>query len=297
MKLGDGMNVEQHSTPLKSEIVVEHPISVEDAIKLKVLFEGEYVAGGTLHQIQWESGVPFPSRLINLSCIEQLKKVRYEKINDENILAIGALTTIAECIKHPEIVEHCPLLTEACRNIAAPAVRNRATIGGNVASGIGDSIPALLVLDAKVKIVLKDQIYMIDLATWLKEKESYPFLLLEILIPLQANKTKSFYRKVGRREAFTASLVTVSCCFSKCDHNEFSFVRIAVGGGTHFPIRFQKLEQLLTGSGSHITREIIYKTILEEFHSYSDAFVTESYRKKVTANILSEKLETILREE
>ncbi|MCM3410571.1 FAD binding domain-containing protein [Metabacillus litoralis] len=295
MKLGDVMHAEQQSTMLKSEIFVEHPITIENAIKLKVLFEGEYVAGGTLHQIQWESGVPLPSRLINLSCIEQLKKVRYEK-NDENILAIGALTSIAECITHPEIVEHCPLLTEACRNIAAPAVRNRATIGGNVASGIGDAIPALLVLDAKVKIALKDQIYVIDLATWLKEKGSYPFLLLDILIPLQAKKTKSFYRKVGRREAFTASLVTVSCCWSKCGHNENSFIRIAVGGGTHFPIRLQKLEKLLTGSRSQITRDIIYNTILEEFHSYSDAFVTESYRKKVTANILTEKLETILRE-
>ena len=46
---------------------------------------------------------------------------------------IGALTTHAELASSAELRDHCPALAEAARHVGDPAVRNRGTIGGNVA--------------------------------------------------------------------------------------------------------------------------------------------------------------------
>ena len=48
-------------------------------------------------------------------------------------LRIGALTTHAELAASAVVREHCPALAEAAGHVGDPAVRNRGTIGGNVA--------------------------------------------------------------------------------------------------------------------------------------------------------------------
>lgn len=279
------MNVGRVDVPLKSDITVEHPFEIDDAIKMHNISNGVFVGGGTLLQIQWESGAIPPNTLINLSLIELLKGIVLNESSNGLELAIRPLTTISECLHHPLIMEFSPLLAEACKHIAAPAVRNRATIGGNVASGIGDTIPALLTLDAKVKIACNNTIQLMKLSDWLKcEKTS--FLLLEIIIPQMEKGTHQFFHKIGRREAFTASLVTVCGQWRKDEEGNFEFIRLSVGGGSHFPTRLEKLEKLLVKKKGNIDKEFFYSKILEEFHSYSDPFITETYRKKVVANIL-----------
>ena len=48
-------------------------------------------------------------------------------------MRIGALTTHAELASSPVVREQCPALAEAAGHVGDPAVRNRGTIGGNVA--------------------------------------------------------------------------------------------------------------------------------------------------------------------
>lgn len=285
----------QELTQSKFDMIVKQPVLIEVALIQKNDSQAVFVGGGTLLQLHWESGTPLPHTLVDLSFLNHLKGITCQEHGDTSNVIIGALTTIAECLSHPLIVKHAPLLVEACRNIAAPAVRNRATIGGNVASLVGDSIPALLVLNAKVKIAIKDDIYVMTLWDWLKINHQQPFLLLEIIVPFSVKGTKDFYRKVGRREAFIPSLLSISGQWKKDDDGKLQFIRLAVGGGSHRPVRLEGVELIL--KGETINKKVLYQKILDEFQSYSDPFISEAYRKKVAANIMMAELGTVLGEE
>lgn len=284
----------------KSDILVDHPHHIKAAMMMKQQSEGVFIAGGTLIQLNWEAGLPLSTRLINLESLSELKGIDHMKQDDRPFIIIGALTTISECMENPIIIEHSPLLIEACKKIAAPAVRNRATLGGNIASGIGDSIPALLALDAELTIRNQDVTKVLKLWDWLQLKKQTPqsnFLLINIKIPFREECDQAFFKKVGRREAFTPALVTISGQWKKVGARELEYIRIAVGGGNHHPIRLVTVEKLIeTNSCDEKVIRSLYPKIHDEFISYSDPFITESYRKQVAANLLIAELMNIFAE-
>lgn len=284
----------------RSSISVEHPQQIDDAILMKQNLNGVYISGGTLIQLDWEAGKPLTRKLINLATINELKGIIHFEQEGRQFIEIGTLTTIAECIENPTISENIPLLGEACKKIAAPAVRNRATLGGNVASGIGDSIPALLALDAQLKLRVLDKTKVVKLWEWLqfqKEAQQSTYLIISIRIPIQKPGDQSVFKKIGRREAFTPALVTICAQWKKKHIDELEYIRIAVGGGNNNPRRLIIVEKILeTNRCNENLFKSLYLEILEEFISYSDSFISESYRRKVAANLLVTELMNIFQE-
>ena len=71
---------------------------------------------------------------------------------DESGIAIGAGVTLSDAM--PLIIKRFPALRDLFMRFASPPIRNAGTLGGNVANGspIGDSMPALLALDATVEL-------------------------------------------------------------------------------------------------------------------------------------------------
>src|SRR5215471_20887651 len=70
-----------------------------------------------------------PAALIDIGRIAELKGIAVK----DGMVRIGALTTHAEIADSATIRDNCPALGEAARMIGDPAVRNRGTIGGNIA--------------------------------------------------------------------------------------------------------------------------------------------------------------------
>jgi xanthine dehydrogenase YagS FAD-binding subunit len=107
--------------------------SIRGAVKLLNNYEGKakVIAGGTdiLGALKDEVLYEYPDALINIKAIEGLDYIR----NDKKGLKIGALTRLADIIKHPIVTEDYKLLAEAAHSVATPLVRNMATIGGNLA--------------------------------------------------------------------------------------------------------------------------------------------------------------------
>lgn len=281
----------------KSEICVFSPNSLKEAINLHQKKKGSFIAGGTLMQLNWEGGTYYPANLINLETLSELRGIELIEFDDKSIIVLGSMTKLSECISDPKVFKYIPLLRETCRNIAAPAVRNRATIGGNIASGIGDSIPALLILDSFITIQAGDSLQTISLVDWLTSLPKYKqFLIQSINIPVQEKTNYYFYKKVGRRETFTPALVAVSGYCKWGDGSRLKEIKLAVGGGSHQPVRLKGIERVL--ENQNINKEMIfeiYPLILNEIRSYSDTFVTESYRKRVAANILIAELSMALK--
>ena len=88
--------------------------------------------------------------LKNKNGIEELKGIRI----DGDTITIGAMTTESELINSDILQQHCPLLIDAAKLVADPQVRNKGTIGGDVAHGDpGNDHPAvMLALDAQLVI-------------------------------------------------------------------------------------------------------------------------------------------------
>lgn len=277
--------------------VVHMPVTIEEAWKRKQALgeEAAFIAGGTLMQLQREQGKPFPAHLISLEKITELQGI--EKIyTNARYLKIGALTTLADCQSDSSIMAEWPIISQAIKQVASPAVRNRATIAGNISYGIGDTIPALLALDAQVSWYDGAFLHTDLLARYLeKGHHQSNSLLLSILLPEPPaiEEVLGYYRKVGRRESFIPSLVTVSIYARLNREKAINFVRIAVGGGTHQPERLYTVEEYLTGQ--QLTDEVVeavYEKVAAAFLPPSDPFVSAEYRQTVAANLIASELES-----
>src|SRR3984885_5991228 len=90
-----------------------------------------------------------PALLIDIGRIEGLDGIEVRG----NVLRIGALARHAAVLRDAMVARHVPLLTEALRHVAHPAIRSRGTIGGNLAhADPASELPAcMLALDAVVE--------------------------------------------------------------------------------------------------------------------------------------------------
>lgn len=242
-------------------------------------------------QMQREQGVPFPPHLISLEKICELKEI---KQTDRDFLHIGALSNLEACLTHPLVKKTCPLLSTAIETIASPAVRNRGTIGGNVLYGIGDALPVLLVLDASISWYSESGIKTKRLFETLSRQlpVSDEAILTEIIVPAQS-KGSFFFQKVGRRESFIPSVVTVAMQIVLTGQQEIKLIRIAVGGGLSIPCRLTGSENWLIGKKlCDSTLKTLKVKVQEEAAFVGDVFASADYRRTVTANLLVSKLQT-----
>ena len=85
-------------------------------------------------------------RVIHLAGVRELQGIR----RDGDAVSVGALTTHAEVISDPVLMEVLPDWPAIWRGIANPRVRHAGTIGGNLMSAMAhyDAAPALLALGA-----------------------------------------------------------------------------------------------------------------------------------------------------
>ncbi|MFC9709569.1 FAD binding domain-containing protein [Paenibacillus sp. NPDC056933] len=285
---------------------VWQPDNLEElqALKSKLFGKYCYAAGGTLLRTQWEGGlVPVPEHMISLARIPGAGSVYV----DGDHLVIGALTRLNQCDTDVQL-QQLPLLQSAMKAIAAPSIRNMATIGGNIVSGVGDSIPALLVYDAQLHWITDNGSEISSLSSWLNGghdgSRNPNNVLIAIHIPMantacpyshskqsSVSREISFYRKLGRRETFTASLVTIAFHGEVGTDGRWNKIAIAAGGGSGMAMRLPEAEKMLLGSvASAMQASTLAVAVRSEFETYSDAFASEQYRKQTAGNMIGARL-------
>ncbi|MNF81910.1 putative xanthine dehydrogenase subunit C [compost metagenome] len=273
---------------------VWQPISVEEAIQLKRQL-GEnavLIAGGTWLRTRWENGlVSMPQHLISLGRIHALSGLT---VISQGQVHIGPALRLADVMKNELVSQKCRLLVQACSEIAAPSIRNLASIGGNVMTRTGDLIPALLVMDAQISCIDGQHERTVSLIDWLVAS---PRATDEIMVGIKVKtETKEveqteilheFYLKVGRREAFTPSVVTVAGRLSLHADGRIACIALAAGGGNAVPVRFSNLEAELLGKLlSKSVLQMIHKGVMAELHAVADDYAGVAYRKQTAANLI-----------
>lgn len=274
--------------------VILMPTTIEKAVELKSHYglNGEFVSGATLLQLQWLNGRKTPEQIISLEQLTELKSIQFDQHKGE--LSIGALTPLGSYQTH-KILKEFPIICTALKSIAAPGIRNRGTIGGNIMGRVGDLIPFLNALSAKLVFQDVKGVKQIEIWDWFQQTSNSDLLLSHILIPLDRDMLESytFYRKVGRRETFTAAILTVSGKIKWDEEGNIKNAKLAVGGGDNKPMRLEKTEQLIIGrNATQLDWKTIFSTVTEEFVAAEDAFVSSSYRKKVAANLIVAELQS-----
>jgi len=129
------------------------PGSVDDAVALlnELGDEAKLLAGGHSLLPMMKLRFAEPEHLVDINNIESLKGIREE--NGE--IVIGAMTSENALIRSELLRQKCPLLPEVARLIADPQVRNRGTIGGDIAHGdpANDHPAIMLALEASFTLV------------------------------------------------------------------------------------------------------------------------------------------------
>jgi aerobic carbon-monoxide dehydrogenase medium subunit len=113
---------------------------------------GKVLAGGTDLLVKMKHRRLVPTHVVNIKGIPGLDHIEYQPGEG---LRVGALTTIESLKRSLVVRKRYPVLFQAAAYMATVAIRNRATLVGNICNGSpsAETAPALIVLDAKARIV------------------------------------------------------------------------------------------------------------------------------------------------
>ena len=226
------------------------PRSVADAIALLGQLGGDakLLAGGHSLLPMMKLRFAQPAHLIDLNRIDALRGIR----EDGAIVVIGAMTVERDLINSALLQRKVPLLAEAAKSIADPQVRNRGTLGGDIAHGDpGNDHPAIAIaLDASFVLegpkgrrqVPADGFFLGTYVTDMAEDE----ILVDIRVPAFAPKTGWAYEKLKRKTGDWAT--AAAAVVLRLDGGAVSHVRIALTNVAATALRATDAEAALLGA-------------------------------------------------
>lgn len=260
------------------------PSTQSEAFRLIKANEGKakLMAGGTDLLVKIKKRALSPEVLIDLNNITELS---YIEARDGH-LHIGGLTTLTEIGESSLVREKATALAEAISVLAAPHIRNRATIAGNLcnASPAADSACPLLALNASVKLESPDGERTVPLSEFFIGPEQTVLrpdeLMTEVIIPIEEGA--STFIKLGRRKAFTLSVASAAA-FARVKNGKFEEVRVALGAVAPTPLRVDKAEDTLRGQ--ELNEENIDKAaqrVKEQCCPITDVRASAEYRTEMS---------------
>lgn len=193
-----------------------------------------------------------PRTVVDLGALEGLRGVERERSGDASgaadRLSIGALTTYADLLDaEPTRVEG---LLDATAAVGDKQIRNRGTVGGNLAAAhpASDIPAAALVADATLQLVGPDgertlpvgEFYQADGETVCRGDE----LLTELTLHTMPDRASAYARKTHPSSGYAAIGVAARV---DLDGSVVEEARVAVTGVTPRPTRLTGVEEALVG--------------------------------------------------
>jgi len=275
------------------------PATIEEAISLL----GEYddkakvIAGGTDVMVLIRNKTLKPEYVIDITNIPGLNCIDY----DDKGLRIGALTTISEIEKSEVTRQHYPIISQAAGKLGSIAIRNVATIGGNLCNAVpsADTAQPLVALSARTKIIGPDGERVLPIEEFLigvsKTALKTGELLVEIQVPVPAPGTRGVYLKYTRT-AVDLAMVGVAIVMTVEDSDVCRDVKIVCGAVAPTPMRASKAEEVIRGK--RIDQALIDRCAQEASNEASPRASsirgTPEEKKEVIALFVKEAIEQIL---
>ncbi len=259
------------------------PKTLAEALELRSKYELVPYAGGTDLMVENRPNVSY----LFLGKLAELKGIS----EDADYVRIGAAVTYTEALASPMVPQ---LMKEAISRIAAPAIRNAGTFGGNLGNGSAkaDSVLIEFVTGAKLRLLSAKGERVVDVEKFYLGRKKLDLhsgeIIAEILLP-KAGIDDYYYKKVGGRNALAISRVSFAGILSV---ENGVITRFAAGfdAVADTVLRYRELEAMLIG-----------KTVAEAkaakadvLNAYSEKLVltrgrvSAEYRKTVCMNLLGD---------
>src|SRR5260221_1839027 len=220
--------------------------------------QARIVAGATDLILELERGVR--QGITTLIDITRVPGLTHITLDADGVIHLGPLVTHNHCVDSRLIVERALPLAQACWEVGAPQIRNRATVAGNLitASPANDTITPLMALDAVVTLVSlrgRRQVALRDFYTGVRRTVMQPDeLLAEIAFAALKPGERGMFIKLALRRAQAISVVDTAVIVD-FDHTNgaplaaqpVARARIALGSVAPTIVRAAEAEAFLTG--------------------------------------------------
>jgi carbon-monoxide dehydrogenase medium subunit len=211
--------------------------------------DARFLAGGQSLVPAMNFRLARPTLLIDINPLRELDFVR---VAGDGTLRIGALTRHRTLERDPLVAERAPLVAEAVRHVAHPQIRNRGTLGGNLAhADPASELPAvMLALGARFRARSARGERWIDahaffrgpLATALGPEE----MLVEIALPALPSRSGTCFVEVARRRGDYA-LLGVAAALTLGPDGTCTAAGLALCNAGATPVRAVKAGAALVG--------------------------------------------------
>src|SRR4051794_40029441 len=218
---------------------ISEPETVDEATELLASLgaEGAVLAGGTW--VMREA-----ARRPHYVSLRRLDDLRGFEVGD-GVARIGALATHTDIGAIDSGAGALGALAQAARRSAFPAVRNVATLGGNLAAPFpeADLVPPLLAAQATLEIALAGGV---SVEQWLRGKRPAGALIVAARVPTGPGR-RSWFERLTVRGGAEYSLASVAVSADLRDDGSIGSARVAVGSVAESPARVPAAEAALAG--------------------------------------------------
>lgn len=268
------------------------PASLDEALDMLARYgkEAQPVAGGTNVIVELRDRFAGPPFLVDIGRLPELRGIATAR--DGGHVSVGACVTIAELLNAPLIAEHGAPLRQAAAEFASPLVRNRATVGGNLAdaSPAADTAPPLLALGAEVELASAQGTRCLPLNeffTGVRKTVRRPDeLLTRVYWPIARGRAGAFH-KFGLRRADAISVISAAVTAEPNGDERCCRAAIALGAVAPRPVRVPAAEELL--QKNRWTADVIAEAAriaARETQPIDDVRGSAAYRRHITEVIV-----------
>ena len=243
-----------------------------------------YTAGATDIGVKMYKGSLSAKGIIDISKLRELKGI------DPENRGIGALTTFADILRAQADTPELRLMKQMAGQVAAAQIRNRATLGGNIANAnpAADSLPVLAVLDASVLLLSSGGERELPLAAYLKLRREGDSAALLTRVRYEELPEKAGYAffKVGRRENLAISRVS-GCAALTVEEGRITWARLSLGAVSPVTDRFRETEAAILGRPfCHDTLVMAGARAEEEAYAYIGGRASAEYKLPVIRDLV-----------
>ncbi len=255
------------------------------------------VHGGTDLLVRMRGGWVTPRGLLDLTGIRGFGDIRVE----DGRVVIGAGATHAALAADERVQTHAPALARAAGMIGSPAIRNRGTLGGNLAnaSPAADTVPPLFVVGAEVGLQGPDGVRWVpveDFATGPgKTVRAATELVAAVRFPARGRGVRSAFERLGTRKALAIARVSVAVGARIAAGGTLHEVRVALGAVAPTVIRAREVEAILEGRAwTDEAAGQACEAVRREARPITDLRASEAYRREMCGVLLKRAIATIV---
>jgi len=205
-----------------------------------------------------------------------------------DLVCLGPMATHQQVKRSPLMGRYAPVLAEASGTVGSLQTRNLGTVAGNLgnASPSADSAPALLVLDAALRVRRRGGERMVPLSSFFVGPKTNCLRPDELITEIRFKKLDrgegSAYCKLGRRSAVTMAVASAAAYVKMSEQGSIlKEVRIALGSVAPTPIRASVTESKAAGLSIDEVCEVIEKEMGQDISPISDVRATAEYRQRI----------------